>query len=164
MKTAVLWLFVIFLGITFGAGLYESRVVVSQWTTAADGAAQWNADAARADDTGRKFWAFVTTGPLTLLTLASLVLAWRASGPLRTWWLAASATALADRVFTFTYFIPSMLRLLEAADTPEARAAAAQWASLDYLRHGLVLVAWLLALKAFSVLYSTGQQRDADRK
>jgi hypothetical protein len=54
MKKIVLWLFVIFLGTTFGAGLYESRVVVSQWTTAADGTPRWDANAARSDDTGRK--------------------------------------------------------------------------------------------------------------
>src|SRR5207237_8947478 len=50
----------------------------------------WNADAARHDDRGRRFWAFVTTVPLTLLTLASLFAASRASGPLRKWWLVAS--------------------------------------------------------------------------
>ena len=151
MKT-VLWLFVIFLGITFGAGLYESRVVVSQWTTAGDGTAQWDAAAAREDETGRRFWAFVTTGPLTLLTLISLVMAWRASGELRKWWLAAALTALADRLLTFAYFIPTMLHLMNAGDSPATRAAAAQWASLDYVRHGLVLVAWLLALKAFPAM------------
>ena len=155
MKKIVLWLFVIFLGIAFGAGLYESRVVVPQWTTAADGTAAWDAAAVREDDTGRRFWAFVTTGPLTLLTLISLVMAWRASGELRKWWLAAAATALADRIFTFAYFIPTMVRLMNADDTAAARAAASQWASLDYVRHGIVLAAWLLALKAFSVLYAT---------
>lgn len=154
MNRAVLWLFVLFLGITFGAGLYESRVVVSQWTTSADGAPQWDAQAARVDDTGRRFWAFVTTGPLTLLTLLSLVLAWRASGALRTWWLAAAATALADRVFTFAYFIPTMIRLMDVADTPAARTAASRWAILDYVRHGIVLLAWLLALRAFAELHA----------
>jgi hypothetical protein len=32
--------------------------------------AHWNAEAARQDDTGRKFWTLVSTMPLTLLTLA----------------------------------------------------------------------------------------------
>lgn len=30
-KHTVLWLFVINLGIAFGAGLYEARVVIPQW-------------------------------------------------------------------------------------------------------------------------------------
>ncbi|MGH9457276.1 MAG: DUF1772 domain-containing protein [Thermoanaerobaculia bacterium] len=156
MKKVVLWLFVVFLGVTFGAGLYESRVVVPQWTGAADGTPRWDPAAAREDDTGRRFWAFVTTGPLTLLTLASLVLAWRASGPLRTWWLSAGVVALADRLFTFIYFIPTMVGLLDVPDSPAARAAASRWEALDWVRHGIVLVAWVLALKAFATLYQTG--------
>lgn len=151
---AVLWLFVIFLGITFGAGVYESRIVVARWTTSPDGDATWNAEAARSDDTGRRFWGFVTTGPLTLLTLASLVLGWRASGELRKWWLASAIVAVADRSFTFAYFIPTMVRLMNAADSPEARASANLWANLDYVRHAMVMAAWLLALKAFATLYS----------
>jgi hypothetical protein len=119
-----------------------------------EGEPRWDGDAARSDDTGRKFWAFVTTVPLTLLTLVSLVLAWRTSGELRTWWLAAAGVALVDRLFTFSYFIPTMLRLFRMGDTSEARALAAQWAMLDYVRHGIVLTAWLLALKAFAVAYS----------
>jgi hypothetical protein len=148
-----LWLFIIFLGITFGAGLYESRVTVANWTKSPEGEARWNAEAARRDDTGRKFWAFVTTLPLTLLTVASLILAWRATGDLRTWWLAAGFAALADRIFTFSYFIPTMVRLMRATDSPASRATATQWANLGYVRLAIVLVAWIAALKAFSLLY-----------
>src|SRR5215471_10618638 len=87
---ALLWLFVIFLGVTFGAGIYERRISVPRWITSAAGSGpHWNPDAARHDDVGRRFWAFVTTIPLTLLTLASLVIAWRAPDPLRGWWLAS---------------------------------------------------------------------------
>jgi hypothetical protein len=31
--------------------------------------------------------------------------------------------------------------------------AAVQWANLNYVRHTIVLAAWLAALKAFSLLY-----------
>lgn len=38
LTTVVLWLFVINLGIAFGAGVFESRIVVPQWfTTTPDG-------------------------------------------------------------------------------------------------------------------------------
>src|SRR2546425_4415232 len=77
LAAALLWLFVINLGIAFGAGLYEHRIVVGRWLTSSrESGAHWNADAARRDDTGRRFWAFVTTVPLTLLTLANLFVAW----------------------------------------------------------------------------------------
>ena len=138
-----LWLFIINLGIAFGAGLYEHRIVVSDWiSTSADGA-HWNAEAARADDTGRRFWVFVTTVPLTLLTLANAYAAWHTSGALRTWWLTAALAAASDRLFTFAYFIPTMVGLISAPDSADAVAAATRWSQLNYLRHAIVLVAWL---------------------
>ena len=152
----LLWLFVIFLGITFGAGIYEERITVPRWLSSSEGSKRhWNADAARRDDTGRRFWVFVTTLPLTLLTLASLIVAWRAPGPLRGWWLAAAFFALGDRIFTFSYFIPTIVRLMRAADSPESAMKASQWANLNYVRLALALAAWLAALNAFSLLYGT---------
>jgi hypothetical protein len=150
----LLWLFVINLGIAFGAGLYEHRIVVSRWvTTSAESGDHWNAAVAREDDTGRRFWAFVTTVPLTLLTLVNLIVAWRASGPVRGWWLAAALVALADRLFTFSYFIPAMVGLMGTPDSPQAAAAAMQWSHLNYARHAIVLLAWIAALKAFALFY-----------
>jgi hypothetical protein len=157
VSTILLWLFVINLGIAFGAGLYEHRIVVPQWIGSSQASgSHWNADAARRDDTGRRFWAFITTLPLTLLTLANLFVASGASSPERWWWLAAGLAALADRALTFSYFIPTMVGLMRAADSPSSVAAATRWWNLNYLRHAIVLVAWLAALQAFALVY---QQR-----
>jgi hypothetical protein len=69
----LLWLFVINHGIAFGAGLYEQRIVLPQWFSRSSGSGiRVNSEAMRNTDTGRRFWAFVTTVPLTLLTLANL--------------------------------------------------------------------------------------------
>jgi hypothetical protein len=106
----------------------------------------------RRDNTGLRFWAYVTTGPLTLLTLANLFAAWNASGTIRGWWLAAALAVLADRVLTFSYFIPTMVGLMSAADSPTSVTVATRWASLNYVRHALVLGGWLAALKALSLL------------
>jgi hypothetical protein len=152
----VLWLFVINLGIAFGAGLYEHRIVVSRWVSSGESGAHWNAEAARRDDTGRKFWAFVSTLPLTLLTLANLFAAWRASGAIRGWWLAAALAALADRAFTFSYFIPTMVGLMRAPDSPESAALATRWSNLNYLRHAIVLAAWLASLRTFALFHQQG--------
>jgi hypothetical protein len=150
----LLWLFVIFLGITFGAGIYEKRITVPRWLSSSeDSGRHWNVDAARRDDVGRRFWPFVTTLPLTLLTLANLIVAWRAPGPLRNWWLAAAILALGDRVFTFSYFIPTMVKLLQAPDSSESVIKALWWANLSYVRLAIVLAAWLAALNAFSLFY-----------
>jgi hypothetical protein len=146
MNTLALWLFVINLGVAFGAGLYEHRIVVPTWISAS----HWKADAALRDDTGRRFWAFVTTLPLTLLTLANLYSAWGSGSDVRAWWLTAGAAALADRALTFGYFIPVMVRLMRMPDSPAAVAAATRWSRLNYLRHALVLTAWLAALKVLA--------------
>lgn len=65
-------------------------------------------------------------------------------------------TALADRAFTFSYFIPTMISLMSPGHYSEsaAVATATQWGHLNYLRHAIVLAAWLAALKAFSLIYS----------
>lgn len=152
-STILLWLFVLNLGVAFGAGLYEHRIVVPNWISSDGSGAHWNAEAARRDNTGLRFWAYVTTGPLTLLTLANLFAAWKAPGAARGWWLAAALAVLADRILTFSYFIPTMVGLMSAADSPGSVAIATRWASLNYVRHALGLAGWLSALKAFSLVY-----------
>jgi hypothetical protein len=130
LARVMLWLFVVFLGISFGAGLYEARIVVTRWIgTAGASGIHWNPEAARHDDTGHRFWAFVSTGSLTLLTIVNLIFAWRSPGPERAWWLAAAIFALADRLLTFCYFIPSMVQLMNLKDPMEAAQKAVTWVS-----------------------------------
>jgi hypothetical protein len=154
VSRALLWLLVLNLGIAFGAGLYESRIVFPRWLTAY----RWDAEVARADNTGLRFWIYVTTGPLTLITLANLVAAWRHRGEARSWWVGSSLVALAERAFTFSYFIPTMIALMgnEMLAT-EAFDKARQWETLNYARHAIVLVAWLLSLKAFAAFNREGR-------
>jgi hypothetical protein len=154
MQSIVLWLFVLNLGVAFGAGLYEHRIVASRWVTVSADGAHWHADLARRDDPGRRFWAFVTTLPLTLLTLANLYAAWYSIDTVRAWWLAAGICAFADRALTFGYFIPTMVGLMKAADSPESAGIATQWWRINYLRHAFVLAAWLASLKAFALWHA----------
>jgi hypothetical protein len=151
----VLWLFVIDLGIAFGAGLYESRVMVPQWLTfSAESGYRWDPAAAREANSGLRFWAYVTTVPLTLLTLASIVAVFQVQGGARGFWLCAILAVLVDRSMTFAYFIPTMLRLTREETLPqsEAVATALRWVRLGQVRHGATLVAWLAALQAFALL------------
>ncbi|RKH95788.1 anthrone oxygenase family protein [Corallococcus sp. AB038B] len=150
----LLWLFVLNLGVAFGAGLYEHRIALPRWLDVTGG--HWSAEAARQDDVGRRFWGVVTTGPLTLLTLASLYFATRATGPLRSWWLAAALVVLVDRVLTFSYFIPTMVRLMQSPDTPAAVETATRWVRMNHLRHALAGGAWFSALQALSWLRVKG--------
>src|SRR5688572_27779276 len=98
METSItyvlLWLYVINLGIAFGAGLYESRITVPQWLSFVPGAGyRWNSAAAREANVGIRFWVYVTTVPLTLLTLGSLITLWGVPEPVRRWWLISVAAA-----------------------------------------------------------------------
>jgi hypothetical protein len=88
-------MFVINLGVAFGAGIYEQRIVVPLWFVRSSETG-WRVDneAMRRTDTGRSFWAFVTTVPLSLLTLASIALAWDLGNSLKQWWLAAAVITL----------------------------------------------------------------------
>ncbi|HKY30747.1 MAG TPA: hypothetical protein VJM12_22635 [Pyrinomonadaceae bacterium] len=64
-------------------------------------------------------------------------------------------------VFTFSYFVPTMVRLINDENMPQAQAVATavRWGQLNYLRHAIVLVAWLLALKAFSMFGAAKNRR-----
>ena len=150
----LLWLFVIVSGIAVGAGLYEMRVNVPRWFSAADGTAiRVNAAAIQSDDSGRRFWGFVTTVPLTLLTLASCVAAWSPETARARWWLAAAGVLLVERVATFGYFIPQLLTITRPGSLSAEKAAqtALAWTRLNYLRVALGFAGWLAALKALSL-------------
>jgi len=145
---AALWLWVIVLGVAFGAGLYEHRIVTPRWLVeSSNGDATWRPDVASDDDTGLRFWAFVSTGPLTLLTLINGVLAWRTRGPARQVWLVAAGFGAAERAMTFGYFIPTMVRLMDMPDSPTAVAIATTWLAANHVRHALACAAWVLALR-----------------
>jgi hypothetical protein len=140
----LLWLFVINLGIALGAGIYEQRVVIPQWENIPP--QEW-------PNTGLLFWVYVTTVPLTLLTLANLVAAWLHWGPGRYWWLGAVAIIIVERIATFAYFIPTMVWLqgTEGLSEAQVQETLSHWLFLDYGRHILTLAGWLAALKAFSL-------------
>ncbi|MPY88195.1 MAG: DUF1772 domain-containing protein [Luteitalea sp.] len=143
-KDIVLWLFVVNLGIAFGAGLYEARVVIPQWANLPP--TEWQ-------NTGLLFWVYVTTVPLTLLTVLNAIAAYATRGPRRPWHLASIGVVIAERLATFSYFIPAMVRLMGAVELADAdvRATLSRWLLMNHGRHALTLTAWLLALKALSL-------------
>ena len=151
---ALLWLFVVFSGIAVGAGLYELRVNVPRWFAPAAGPAiRVNVDAIRSDDSGRRFWAYVTTVPLTLLTLAGCLVAWSPETSRERWWLAGAGIMFVERIGTFGYFIPQLLKLLQPERLAGQRAeqAARVWTRLNYIRAALAFAGWLAALRALSL-------------
>ena len=147
VATFLIWMLAVFYGITVGAGLYEARIVLPLWRNAAR-TGDWI-------ETGRRFWVFVSTVPLTLTILAGLIVSFRWHGPGVRWWQAALAIGFVERAMTFGYFIPQMARM-QAGDAPSQGLEL--WANLNLLRHALSISAWLLALRALQL---TGAARTA---
>ena len=146
--------FIINLGIALGAGLYEIRIVLPLWFHKANGNYQVNVEAMRNIDTGRKFWGFVTTIPLTLLTIVNLVFACKAAAPLYGWWLSATFIILLERIGTFIFFIPTAIKLQKGENLPVSKTSSTifWWVRINYVRNALTFAALLIALKAFLVL------------
>lgn len=147
----LLWLFVLYLGVAFGAGLYETRIVLPLWFERSAEGYRVDEAAMLRTDVGRRFWGPVTTLPLTLLTFANLAAAWVAPPLRHNWWLAAALLALAERLSTFVFFIPMALRLQRASASPATARLAAWWVRLNYGRVLLTLLAWLAALYTLSL-------------
>ena len=146
--------FIINLGIALGAGLYEARIVLPLWFHKVNNNYQVNVEAMREIDTGRKFWGFVTTMPLTLLTIVNLVFACKAATPLYGWWLSATLIILLERIGTFIFFIPAAIKLQKGENLPVSKTSNMifWWVRINYVRNGLTFAAFLIALKALFVL------------
>jgi Domain of unknown function (DUF1772) len=151
----LLILFILNLGTAFGAGLYETRIVLPLWfTKTTDGNYRVNFETMHATDTGRKFWGFITTMPLTLLTIANFIVAFQSSEPIHGWWLGATIFILLERLGTFTFFIPTAIKLQRGENLSESKITSlvSWWIRLNYVRNIFTLVAWLLALKSWALI------------
>lgn len=153
LSEIVLGLFILNLGTAFGAGLYETKIVIPLWFIQASEGYRVSTKAMQEIETGRKFWGFVTTGPLTLLTIANLYYALQAQPPVYGYWLAAALLTLFERIGTFSFFIPTAIRLQRADELSSAKSSrlASVWIGFNYVRNALTFIAWLLALRAFSL-------------
>jgi hypothetical protein len=145
----VLSLWIVNLGTAFGAGIYETRMILPGWFPRPHGGQLGiNSKLMRETDAGRRFWGMVTTLPLTLLTIANLYFALQSLGPPRLPWLLAVAAVTLERILTFTFFIPVAVRFmrLQAAAPPSAITLAAAWINLNHVRNLLILMGWVGAL------------------
>lgn len=143
-----LLLFSLNLGIAFGAGIYEARIIIPRWFSKVKAVYSVNRSEMQLLDTGRKFWAFVTTMPLTLLTIANLILALQSDSDMKSFWMIAVIITLAERITTFTFFIPTIIRLQNSGvDGGEVlHKKISSWIYVNYLRNACTLAAWLLTV------------------
>jgi hypothetical protein len=73
--------------------------------------------------------------------------------PARAWWVGAATVTLVERLGTFSFFIPTALKLMRP-NVPETVAAsmAARWMRFNWVRLGLTVVGWLAALETFALV------------
>jgi hypothetical protein len=148
--------FILFLSLGMGGGLYETLVVHPNWkrNPTPQNFIQKLKESGQAL-AGRRFWPFIS--PMTaLLAIINLFLAWQQQpGLLRTAWLAASIVILVKSAATYTYFVPTMVRKLEKADSikpEELTKIVRQWTALSPLRLCLELFGWISAVSALLLL------------
>jgi hypothetical protein len=144
-------LFILFIQFGMGGGLYESLVIYPRWKkdVRQETLAQKLQDSGQAT-ANRRFWPFISP-VLSLLSIINIVLAWQNTGPARTIWLTASLIIFINRIITFSYFVPTMIRKFEHPEKTEAgqlRRSVQVWTFLSPLRILIELSAWCLALWA----------------
>ena len=154
-----LWFFVIFLSIEVGARLYEARVIVPRWSASPPESVWAWADlratnAQVAIDPGIRFWIYVTPA-LGLSALLALAFAFATTGAHRKWRLIGAILALVIVAATFIYFVPNIILLLgpnsHNIDGENVKTLANQWVMWNYVRVAICIVAWVAALRAFSL-------------
>jgi hypothetical protein len=149
----LLWLLVVYVGLQFGAGLYEKIVIVPLWDSVPPRDVLAAMERSGMYDAGRVFWPFVSP-VVALLAIANLV-AWRGNRANRRWALAAGIIMLGYAIFSYSYFVPQLLMLQSSADSwPESKISATVhwWTGLNHLRLLLGAAGWFCALRALSLV------------
>jgi tellurite resistance protein TehA-like permease len=148
-------LFILFLSLGMGGGLYEALAVYPNWKhdPTPQNFSQKLKDSGQML-AGRRFWPLVS--PMTtLLAIVNIFLARQALGLLRTVWLAAAIVVILKSIATYTYFVPTMMGKLMKAETmrpEELIQTVNRWTTLSPLRLFLELFAWITAVWAWSLL------------
>jgi Domain of unknown function (DUF1772) len=153
-RTVLLWLLVIFVGIQFGAGLYEKLAIVPLWADAPADQVLTAMESSGMKRAGRVFWPFVSP-VVALLAVLNLVVAWRSSHAAhRRWWLAAGVAMTVYALVSYGYFVPQMLSFQSGGGhwtTSEIETFVTWWTGLNYVRMTIGAVGLLCALRALSL-------------
>jgi len=145
----------LFLTVTLGlgGGLYEILVIYPGWKHDVDpltlrSKLQTSGQILAA----RRFWPIASPAQV-LLSIVTIILTWGQKGEAQAWLMAAAVTVFIDRVITFSYFIPVMIRKIMQPENIEARRLrkiVRQWTMLSPIRVVLGLVAWTVLVVALT--------------
>jgi len=143
----------LFLTVTLGlgGGLYEILVIYPGWKHDVDPLTlRSKLQSSGQILAARRFWPIASPAQV-LLSIVSIVLAWKHKCEAQAWLLAAALTVFVDRVITFSYFIPVMIRKImqpETIEAPRLRKIVRQWTMLSPIRVVLGLIVWIMLVIA----------------
>jgi hypothetical protein len=155
MGQIVVSLFIFFVSLGIGGGLYETVAVYPNWKTSPtpEGLQRKLRESGQML-AGRRFWPFVS--PVSaLLAIVNVYLALHQTGLVRSLWLAASIAIIVKSIATFAYFVPTMVRRIERAEKMDAamlQSTVSLWTGLSPLRLVLEIFAWVVALRVLALL------------
>ena len=156
LEQALLWLFVLLAGIVMGGGLYEMRVIVPLWAhSPPDSAWYWEAQRIAnpqyAPNSGLRFWIFVTPAHL-LVSVATLLAGWRATGAHRRWLFGATITFIVLHVSALMWFVPTIGQILNSrslgVSAEDVVRKTQMWVALSWARGALGIAAYAAGLLA----------------
>ena len=136
---------------TLGGGLYEVLVIYPNWKHEVQpDTLSAKLESSGQNNAGKRFWPLFSPAQ-ALLSIINMVLAYNYTGPAHNYWLAAAIIIVINRVITFSYFIPVMLKYImkpETMETERLKSIVKTWTGLSPLRLLPEFAAWVLIIAA----------------
>ena len=152
------WILIIFcliIGISVGAGLFETIAITPLWSETAEAARGWTADNKYIAQGGKFFAPLASLRLLSTITL--LIAAWFSPQPLKKWLFVTAGIVLVLTITTLTYFAPGQFALKGATQAQlsdaDLEAKAHLWVVLNWLRQIIALIVFGFALHSVGLSY-----------
>ena len=147
--TITLLLFFLTITLSLGGGLYEILVIYPNWKHDADPLTlRAKLETSGQISAARRFWPLVSPAQ-GILSIINIILAWNYTGEAHSFWLAAAIAVFINRVITFSYFIPVMIRKIMQPEKVEAnrlQSIVRLWTALSPLRLLPEIFAWCMLI------------------
>ena len=143
----------LFLTVTLGlgGGLYEILVIYPGWKHDVDPLTlRSKLQSSGQILAAKRFWPIVSPAQV-LLSIISIVLFWNYKGGAQPYLMAAAVAVFIDRVITFSYFIPVMIRKImepEKIEKSRLQKIVRQWIMLSPIRVVFGLFVWIMLVVA----------------
>ncbi|HVW15692.1 MAG TPA: hypothetical protein VHB54_17800 [Mucilaginibacter sp.] len=146
INTIALLLLFLTVTLSMGGGLYEILVIYPNWKHDVDPyTLRDKLNSSGMMNAARRFW------PQVLLSMINIIMACTYHGAGLACWLTAAVLIFLNRIFTFSYFIPVMIRQIMQPEKIEAGRLSAivkQWTALSPVRLIPEFAAWCLLVAA----------------